>query len=276
MNQLSTDLVTGLESEIQNKKSRLVLYYKPLVCLRSGEIYGLEGLVHLMDHQKGLSLYNEPSGNLSSKLPMLLLHDWLLHQVYNHNIYFTSFGLNLPISVTIRVDDFENPLFRDFINKFLSKVNTSNFRLTLNIINISNIESIESLIGTIHDLKTNNIKVSLGNFDPDCANIDIINRIPFSSVTIHESFVCNMLKSDKKLNFMKSIIHFVKSKDMEVISKGVNSIDEAKLLLEAGCNIVQGLGITKAMNHLNIPFWVKKCDVEGDWWKRLSNMRLSP
>lgn len=274
MNQLTISPHSKFDEEYLPNRSRLLLYYQPIVCFRSGEVVGLEGLMRLIDHRKGLCLPSDFLDVLSAKVSSLLLFDWLLHQSHNHNNYFSSYGIHLPISINVRADEFENPCFLDLVNKFFTKTESKNFRLTFEISEVSKIKSVESIIDTIYELRNHDIRVSLDDFGTGFSNIDLIKKIPFDSVKIDKSLVFDMLKSDEDLALIQSIIRFLNSNGMEVVSEGVNSIEEAEILLESGCNIIQGFGISKAMKHQNIPFWIDKCCVEGDWWKK--NAKTSP
>jgi len=98
----------------------------------------------------------------------------------------------------------------------------------------------EDLINKIKAIKKRGLKVAIDDFGFDLSHLDNLSRLPVDMVIIDNLVIKRIVDDPKKAAICKTIIATAVEQKMTVLAENVETKEQADLLTEYGCDILQG------------------------------------
>ncbi|EAT12981.1 EAL domain-containing protein [Bermanella marisrubri] len=245
-----------IQEAIKNKE--FILHYQPKVNLRSGEVIGVEALIRWQHRDKGLL----PPGSflplLDNHPAMIQFGKWVMHEALNQISVWQKQNLNLNVSINIDPMHLQSP---DFISDLESALH--NFPdvnpsfLELEIVETAAIEDINVVSDTINRCHDLGVHFSLDDFGTGYSSLTYLKRLPIHVLKIDQSFVRDILSDPDDLAIVQGVLGLAKSFNRTAIAEGVETQKHGELLLQLGCELAQGYGISRPIEAKAIPDWIK-------------------
>ena len=153
-----------------------------------------------------------------------------------------------PISVNFSRQHLNSP---EFVKEILSL--TEKYRIPTEYIELEITES-ESVNDNEHFLKimehfhSLGFKIDIDDFGTGYSSLHMLLDAPFDVVKIDRSFITNVEFSEKYLSYLKTLIKLIHTSGKEMIFEGVETEEQANILLECGAQTAQGFLFSKAIN----------------------------
>ena len=128
---------------------------------------------------------------------------------------------------------------RDILN-FLDRQGEAARHLKLEItegVLLNDPSAMRALLGAF---KERGVTLSLNDFGTGYSSLSYLHQFPFDVLKIDRSFVIDMAKSTDALRLVKSIIELGHDLGLEIVAEGVETVPQAQLLRELGCDFIQG------------------------------------
>ncbi len=107
---------------------------------------------------------------------------------------------------------------------------------------MDNVEAIILILQTAHGL---GVQIAVDDFGTGYSSLAYIARLPIQDLKIDGSFVVGMTQNEDSLAIVRSVISLAHSLKLKVVAEGVESEEQAALLLELGCDEMQGYLISR-------------------------------
>ncbi|MBL1209592.1 EAL domain-containing protein, partial [Geminocystis sp. GBBB08] len=145
----------------------------------------------------------------------------------------------------------------DVINSLTYLITQNNlFNLELEIIINNPVIDLKILTKHLATLTNLPINLTFFNFDVNYLREIDNNKVKFTTIKIAESFVENLSKNEQQIAFISSIIFLAKSLNLKIITEGVNTEIAKNIILDLGCEEIQGLLVSQSLPAENISdFW---------------------
>jgi len=98
----------------------------------------------------------------------------------------------------------------------------------------------ERMIKMMNDLKKMNVDLSIDDFGTGYSSFNILKDVPFDGLKIDRVFLIDAVHTDKGKIILKEIVQMAYGLGMRVICEGVETKEQADLLMSIGCNYAQG------------------------------------
>lgn len=108
-------------------------------------------------------------------------------------------------------------------------------------------ENMEKLLTIMHKLHDIGFKLSLDDFGSGYSSLNMLKDIPVDVVKIDREFFNGTVNSEKGRAVISTVVDLAKNLDMEVISEGVETLEQVEFLTEINCAMVQGYYFAKPM-----------------------------
>ncbi len=234
-----------LEPELKRAidSQQLVLYYQPVINLKSRVISGFEALVRWVHPEKGL-ISPEVFINLAEETGQIhQIGKWVLEEACRQAAAWEAMDevfKDLSIGVNVSAQQFTRPEFIDTIGTALDEAQCRCSSIKLELTETAIIDNTRLLGNVVAKLQELEIKTALDDFGTGYCSLNYLHSFPFDTLKIDRSFVHDIHKEERNRDIVQSTVMLAHKLGMEVIAEGVEKQAEADVLVAMDCNYGQG------------------------------------
>jgi diguanylate cyclase (GGDEF)-like protein len=232
---LERDMRTALAEQ------QFELFYQPKISLRTGEITGAEALVRWRHPQHGLVSPAKFIPLAEDTGLILPLGDWVLKQAcVQAQTWRASGAPPVQIAVNVSTHQFMEGKLVQKVRAALADSGLEAGRLKLEITESLLMQDVEQSIDTMHALTGLGVQLAIDDFGTGYSSLSYLRRFPISELKIDQAFVRDLNHNAEDAAITHTIISLARNLDLNVVAEGVETIEQAASLYEAGCNEMQG------------------------------------
>ena len=252
------------------RQDEMTLYYQPKVHLLSGELLGVEALIRWYNPEGGVQS-PECFIPLVANTPLELeLGFWVLKHALQQLNEWQSQGMPLSISVNISAYQLQSPGFvTELTNLMRCYPAVSPSLLEIEILESAAVEDWNHTANVISVCRGLGIHFSIDDFGTGYSSLLQLRRLPVDTLKIDQSFILNMLRDPDDLSMVEGIVHLSDTFSKRLIAEGVETQAHAELLIQLGCQMGQGYGISRPMPANAMASWLEGWKNQG-FWKEIS------
>ncbi|HRE20480.1 MAG TPA: EAL domain-containing protein [Rhabdaerophilum sp.] len=228
-----------LEAELAEADAwaEFVPYYQPLVDIVSGEIIGVEALARWHHPARGLVPPAEfiPAAERSGRI--VEIGRIMIEKACRDALLFPR-----PIAVSVNLSPVQ--LMRidvaQVIGDILHKTRLPPERLKLELTESVMVNDTKASSELVSRLQAMGVFVSLDDFGTGYSSLSYLRRFDFDEIKIDRSFITDLDQDRQALAIVQTIVALARNLDMKVIAEGIETEEQAKLVLACGCARGQG------------------------------------
>ncbi len=225
------DVQRALESEA------VVPCFQPIVELRTGNLAGFEVLARWQHPSLGLIL---PENFISLAEENGLIGE-LTHQILSKSFLAAS-ALPEPVSLAVNV----SPIQLHYLSlprQIYLAAEDFGFplgQLTVEVTESALVNNLERARKIATELRNMGCKLALDDFGTGYSSLTHLQALPFSRLKVDRSFVKFMMEKRESRKIVAAVVGLGHSLDMTTVAEGVETDEQADILLRLGCELVQG------------------------------------
>lgn len=247
-------------------KEQFELYYQPKVDCRKGQVVGVEALVRWNHPVLGLLLPSEFIPLIEYDDLIIDLGEWTIQQTLRQLQDWHEAGIGIQISVNISARQLHNQEFPQRLQALLSGYDAEIIkRLEIEIVETAALEDVITGGDAIRKCHTMGVHVALDDFGVGFSSLAHLKHLAADALKIDLSFISGMLKDEGDMAIVEGVIGLAASFRLEVVAEGVEYVDQILMLLELGCDLMQGYGLAKPMPAKQIPAWLAAFTPDPLW-----------
>ncbi|WP_447932513.1 bifunctional diguanylate cyclase/phosphodiesterase [Sphingopyxis fribergensis] len=219
------------------------LVYQPLYGAQSGQLCGAEALIRWRHPERGMMSpavfipVAEASGLVDA------IGDWALQKACKDAV-----RLRLPlVAVNVSPVQIRNPTFAARTFSILKDAGLAPARLEIEITETSFIENEAACQRTIAALRAKGVKIALDDFGTGYSSLSHLRNFDVDRIKIDQSFVAGINMRDGGSAIIKAMVDLAKASALQVTAEGVETEEQARYLVEVGCDTLQGFYFSKPM-----------------------------
>ncbi|MEY8216315.1 MAG: EAL domain-containing protein, partial [Colwellia sp.] len=250
----------------------LVLFYQPKVNLRTGKAFGLEALIRWQHPEKGLIPPNDFLPLIEHHELMEKIGRWVIETALQQMTAWLADGIDLEVSVNVSSRQLQQENFVSDLKELLRKypkINPEN--LEMEVLETAALENIIDVATIIEQCGEFGVNFALDDFGTGYSSLTYLKRLPAKTLKIDLSFVQKMLVEPSDFAIVQGILGLASAFQSRPIAEGVETLDHALILLQLGCQCVQGYGISKPMPAHDVAQWLKQWQLP-EKWQRYQNL----
>jgi diguanylate cyclase (GGDEF)-like protein len=250
---LEEDLHAAIE------KDEFFLHYQPKINLHSGEIVGMEALVRW--HRKGMELVPPnafipiaeetgliiPIGNKVIHKAIQQTKSWIDTDLFKHRV-----------AINISAKQFRQASFLDHLKAKIEECQLSPEFLEFEITEAVVMENTNESIAKMKKIKDFGITLAMDDFGTGYSSLSYLKKFPFDILKIDMSFIRDMQVSNVNASIVRSIISLAHTLGLEVVAEGVEQENQATLLRDMNCDLIQGYLFSKPLKSNDISELLQK------------------
>ena len=241
------------------RNEELCLHYQPKINLSSGTVTGYEALLRWQHPQEGI-IYPQNFIPFVEQTNLIVdIGNWVIEQALTQISRWAEVGQTWGVAVNIAALHFQREDFVENLKDLLSRFpNSAPQLLDIEIVESVMLENIPLVVKNINDCKKLGVTFSLDDFGTGYSSLSYLKKLETQSIKIDQSFIRGILVDKNSLLLTIAIIGLAKSFNREVIAEGVESVEQAKLLMRLGCDSAQGYGFAKPMPVEDVIGWAEQ------------------
>ena len=268
--QANQGLLTRIERGIAEEQFRL--YYQPKVDCRWGRVVGAEALLRWQHPVLGLLAPNEFLPLIEHDDLIVQLGEWVLEQGLAQTADWLARGLDLGVSVNIATRQLHRRDFIEHLRATAARYPDEVLRhFEIEIVETAALDDVNTVSDFIRECGKLGVRVALDDFGTGFSSLTHLKRLSADVLKIDQTFVKGMLDDPGDLAIVDGVIGLASAFKRQVIAEGVESIDHILMLLELGCNVMQGYSLAHPMQPERLPQWIAAFQPDPLW-----NLAASP
>ena len=230
------------------EREEFVLYYQPLIDLKSGSIVGGEALVRWQSPEQGLVAPGQfiPAAEHSGLI--VPLGEWVLQEACRELAYWHAQGSRqLSMAVNISSIQFRRGDVEEMVLRALAASGASPAALELELTESILIDGAEQVLATIGRLQTLGVRLAIDDFGTGYSSLAYLKRFNVDKLKIDQSFVRDIVTDRDDAAIVRAVIQMAGSLDLKVVAEGVETEAVAAELRAMHCDLVQGYHFGRPM-----------------------------
>ena len=239
-------LEEGLRHAIERRQ--LVLYYQPIINLRTRAIVGAEALVRWQHPQRGLILPAQFMPIAEESGFVLSIGRWVLRAACRQLRIWQDAGLPaMRIAINISAVELHDKGFVAGVREVVAETGVAPQHLELELTETFLMQDPAATAAVLHALREVGVRLALDDFGTGYSSLSHLKRFPIDTLKIDHTFVRDIASSAGDAAIVGLVIGMGRSLNMRVVAEGVETSEELAALLEHGCAEGQGHYFGKAM-----------------------------
>ena len=254
----ATSLPTVEELKTALTEQQLVLHYQPQVCVKTGDLRGVEALVRWHHPDKGL-VYPDQFIELAEKNNLIgELTASVIGMSIEQSRKWQDSGLVTKISVNISSDNITSLSLPEQLASLLRNNRLDSTMLTLEVTESALMGELVTSLDILTRLRMKGFGLSIDDFGTGYSSLSQLHKIPFTELKIDRGFIMSMTQDDESRAIVKTCILLGHELNMEVVAEGVETEEILSSLKEFGCDIAQGYHISRPVPEDELLKWFKQ------------------
>lgn len=156
-------------------------------------------------------------------------------------------GKPVPISVNVsRAEMFEPDLLEHFL-ELQRKYDLPIGSLHLEVTESAFVEEADRLYQVIERMRENDLLVEMDDFGSGLSSLNMLKDVPVDVVKLDMGFMRSAMNEDRGGVVLGSVIRMLQGLDTPIIAEGVETLEQAEMLKNMGCHLMQGFHFSKPM-----------------------------
>lgn len=221
------------------ERGEFELYYQPKVNMRDGKLVGAEALIRWQHPQQGLISpatfipIAEQTGMISA------IGEWVARSACVQSRMWMDMGHRLPISINVSARQFLRGDLPGVLAHILRDTGADPTLLELELTEGVLLHP-QDAVATLAAIKSMGFRVALDDFGTGYSSLAYLRRMAIDTLKIDRSFVMHLEGNQDDVAIVQTIISMARNLRMSVIAEGVETLAQANILVESGCEECQG------------------------------------
>ncbi len=235
-----------------------VLYYQPMVDLRTDEVWGVEALVRWEHPERGLLVPSEFVPVAEESGLVIALGDHVLVEACRQAMGWQDDPRIPPLVVSVNLSALQvsRPDLAVTVENALRETGFDARRLSLDVTETAYIQALDAESAVLDRLKALGVGLSIDDFGTGYSSLSYLKRLPASVLKIDRTFLAGLGEEAEDTAIVRMVIDLAHTLGMKVIAEGVEGWGQAALLREMGCDLAQGFYFSEPLPPDVVTRWL--------------------
>ncbi|WP_269619345.1 putative bifunctional diguanylate cyclase/phosphodiesterase [Zhongshania sp. BJYM1] len=228
-------------------ENRLVLFYQPILDLRSNRISHCECLVRLLD-EEGQFIAPAKFLGIASESGLLPKLDYsVIEKAMRQQSLWEESGITTGLSINVTAPTLEQADFKQRIESLIHLTGANPKRLIFEIVETDAISNLNIAHDLLNHFKSIGAKIAFDDFGIGFTSFEYVRDLPVDFIKIDQSFIRFINEREQDRVLVKSMIDMSHSLGKKVIVEGVENRIALNIVKDMGVEYVQGYHVCRPM-----------------------------
>jgi diguanylate cyclase (GGDEF)-like protein len=238
-------LISRLRKAIDHHQ--FVMHYQPSVNLHSGQLVGVEALVRWEDPDHGLVPPGEfiPVAEQTGLIEQI--GQWGFAEVCRQAADWQRQGHRFDVAFNLSPRQLQQD---DLVEQMLHTIQSTGVdpkRLIIEITESTALREPDRAITIMCQIAQHGLRLAIDDFGVGLSSLSRLREMPAAFLKIDRSFVSDLETSPTGLVMIRTMVQLAENLGMQPHAEGIETKQQLRMLLEAGCDQGQGFLFSKAV-----------------------------
>jgi len=247
------DLQNDLRHAIE--RGQLTLHYQPKIDPRSGQIQGVEALLRWRHPQQGMI---SPAVFIPIAERSGLIHglgNWVIDEACRQMRAWAEAGMRMRVAINVSVHQLRRGDLVARIEQALDRHQVEASQLLCEITESAVMDDVSGTLRTFEGLKGIGVNLSIDDFGTGYSSLSYLRQLSAKQLKIDRSFVNDLESSSDARAIVDAVIHMAHALSLSVVAEGVETAGQRDVLVQLGCDELQGFYFAKPMPADTLMAW---------------------
>ena len=236
-------------------RNELELFFQPKVDARSGKVTAAEALLRWNHPTRGMVMPGEfiPLAERSGLIGPL--GDWVIEAACRQARAWRDKGLRMRVAINLSAYQMRQDDIADRITDALSRYRIHPSLLTCEITESAAMEDTLATQETFRRLGELGAHLSIDDFGTGYSSLSYLRQLPAQELKIDMSFVKDIESGADARAVVDAVVKLAHALGLKVVAEGVENPRQQQILVELGCDELQGYLFAKPMSARALLLW---------------------
>ncbi len=238
--------------------NEFLIAYQPQIDCKTEKIVGAEALLRWHSPEFGILPPNKFISILERTGLIVEVGEWVIEQAVIEHLKILQKGLlPLKIAVNLSAIQFQDFHLLDTLKNILNKwgINPKYCELEITESAVGNDD--DFVMDIFSEIKALGCSISIDDFGVEFSSLNRLQMLPLDKLKIDRSFITGVGFNHTKEAIVSNIISLGKALGLVVIAEGVEDDIERQIVMEHGCDQIQGYYYAKPMFEQDFVEYIK-------------------
>ena len=247
------ELLRDLRRAIEDKQ--LELFFQPKIDARSGQVSAAEALLRWHHPTRG-TVSPDVFIPIAERYGLMsTIGNWVIEDACRQARTWREAGLKMRVAINLSVFQMRQDDLVERIQAALKRYAVNPSRLTCEITESVAMEDTQVTQRTFERLGKAGIHLSIDDFGTGYSSLAYLRKLPASELKIDRSFVKDIDTSPDARAIVDAVLKLAHAIGLNVVAEGVENERQRDLLLELGCDELQGYLFARPMSARALLIW---------------------
>ncbi len=217
------------------------VYLQPKFCVPQGELVGMEALSRMRDVDGKLISPGIFIPVLEKSGLIVELDMYMMEQAFKLQQKWLDEGKRIvPISVNLSKMNFYSPTLVDRIMDCYHSHRVPAEMIEFEVTETVFFDRSEVIVEKISQIRELGFRVSVDDFGIGYSTLHMLGTMPVDTIKLDRGFVLHSIRNESGIKIFSGLIDIFKDINFDVICEGVETKEEEQIVVECGCNKIQG------------------------------------
>ena len=251
--QQNFDMLRDLRQALANDE--LELFFQPKIDARSGKVTAAEALLRWNHPTRGMVMPGNfiPLAERSGLIGPL--GNWVIEAACKQARAWRDKGLRMRVAINLSAYQMRQDDIADRIAEALARHRIHPSLLTCEITETAAMEDTGATQETFRRLGELGAHLSIDDFGTGYSSLSYLRQLPAEELKIDASFVKDVDQSADARAVIDAVVKLAHALGLKVVAEGVETLRQHKVLVELGCDELQGYLFAKPMTARALLLW---------------------
>ena len=231
------------------------LHFQPKIDAQSGKITGAEALLRWRHPVRGMIGPDEfvPLAERNGLIGPL--GDWVIEEACRQSRAWRDAGLRMRVAINLSAHQMQQEDLVQRIGEALKRHRVHPSLLTCEITETAAMQDTRTTQEAFRQLGSMGVHVSIDDFGTGYSSLAYLRRLPAEELKIDRAFVTDLDHSEDARAVVNAVVQLAHALSLKVVAEGVETSQQRDILMELGCDELQGFLFAKPMPARLLLMW---------------------
>ncbi|MBM7061169.1 EAL domain-containing protein [Pseudomonas sp. UL073] len=222
-------------------QNELEVFYQPKLCLKSGQLRGMEALLRWNHPEKGMIRPDQFISVAEETGLIIPIGKWVARQACRMSKQLSALGLgHLQVAINLSPKQFSDPDLIGSIASILHEEQLAPHLLELELTESLLLDATDDTRHQLSRLKSLGLSLAMDDFGTGYSSLSYLKKFPIDVIKIDRSFIKDIPDSQDDMEITSAVIAMAHNLKLKVVAEGIESPAQLAFLRRHKCDVGQG------------------------------------